>query len=205
MKTFTGRQVAEVRREFAPYEVSKVSELWNYYLQDGYFVINNALRYNIITPRLLSIVDKMLFLMSPLPKDVTIYRGLRFKHEFRVGDSFSDAGFLSTTFDKGLAWGISHDILELSVSEGTPFVFLSSELEVVLPPRCKFIIDEVINDYDDKGHTYTSLRLTAANDRPLIATVAEMPDSDAIKNDIDYLGALDVVYNLSQYDFDVTA
>ena len=205
MNHLSDHQAAEVRREFAAYEVSSISDLWKYYSGDKYFIINNALRYSVITPRLVSIVNKMLTLVSPLPKGVTLYRGLRFKHEFKVGDNFSDAAFMSTTFDKLLAWGPNRDILELSIAKSTPFVFLNSELEVVLPPRCNFTVDEVIIDYDGRGHNYILLHFSSINDTLLIATVPELPNGDSIEDDIDYLDALDIAYNLCQYLFDVTA
>lgn len=202
MKHFTGAQAAIVRREFVNYELSVKSALWKYYLQDGYFVINNALRYNIITPRLVAIVNDMLQLMSPLPRAVTLYRGLRFKHNFEVGNSFSDAAFLSTTLDQGLAWGISHDILKLSIPSNIPMAYLSSELEMVLPPGCKFVVDEVDNDYDGEGHDYISLSFVSLETKELVATVSELENSDLINNDLDYLDTLGQAYNLSQYDFD---
>jgi len=204
MKHFTGAQAAAVRREFVAYELSEKSPLWSYYLQDGYFVINNALRYNIITPRLVAIVNSMLQLMAPLPRAVTLYRGLRFKQDFKVGNSFSDAAFLSTTLDQGLAWGISHDILKLSVPNNIPIAYLSSELEIVLPPGCKFVVDEVDNDYDGRGHSYVSLSFVSLNTTELIATVPELDSSHNIDNDLDYLDILAQTYNLSQYDFDAS-
>jgi hypothetical protein len=178
--------------------------LFGYYGDDGYFIINNCLRYNILTPRFTNIVNSMVTTINTLSlsqQKMTVYRGIRYKQEFVAGNTFMDMGFLSTSYDKKVASGISRNLLQIVLPVGIPFAFLSSEFEILLPPKTKFTVDSVNYDEGDDS-VYVTMTFVGIDNSVYYANQQEIPDSSHL-DDISYLQLIDKVYNLRQYDYDV--
>lgn len=127
------------------------------YTSSGYITINDHLRHNTDVyanvsrdiSALRDAIDR-----SSVPNNIIVYRGVRQPFldslRARVGDVFTDAGFVSTTFDKDLAVGRSYrqGYIELRVPQGTRGGIGSfSESELILQSGTKFRIVSVDSDY----------------------------------------------------------
>lgn len=111
-------------------------------------------------------IDTIFKYIPPLEQDITVFRGVKFSSsDF---SELNDFGFISTTYDKPIAFEFLHDhsccLLEISISAGTkviplePFSKYPDEKELLLPPG-KF---QVIKSFESIyfGKTITIHKVT---------------------------------------------
>jgi len=84
-------------------------------------------------------IDTALAKSDPLPQETIVYRGFSRPTGYKVGDTFTDHGFTSTTLDKELAallFGRRGDLAVIRVPKGTQAVRMSeiSHPDVWAPP-----------------------------------------------------------------------
>lgn len=101
-------------------------------------------------------LDNLVKTVPPLAQDTTLYRGVSGKlsselRSLQPGDSFTDKGFSSTSYDQDVAkqfgiWGL---VVVINAPKGTKALDIDklfdepSESEVLLPRNTKFTVDSV--------------------------------------------------------------
>lgn len=195
--SLSGKQMQKIREMWSSNSLDH-DPLFRYYRDDGYFVINNCLRYNILTPRFITIINRMIntiMELPPLQKEITVYRGLRFDEKFVIGSYYQELGFMSTSYVELMARRISDKILEIRLPTSTPFAFLELELEILLPPRAKFVITNI----EDEGNILMDfIGFDPIDYQP---NYPEVPNTHHM-DDITYLYRLMDFYNIHKYDLE---
>lgn len=113
-------------------------------------------------------IDDVFKYIPPLEKSITVYRGIKFKSTLDFTADLNDFGFISTTYDKPIAFEFLDDykccLLEITLEPGTKVIPLESfskypeEKELLLPPGKFSLLRSINTTYFDKPITINKVK-----------------------------------------------
>lgn len=124
------------------------------YTSLDYVKLNTRLREEgKMNPNQRDMVERLDFSMSKAPRlggDVTVYRGIKGEHDFKVGDSFADKAFVSTSAKVGVAQHFGSTVMQVNLKKGQKALAIGgnssaggAEAEILLPRGSKFKVTAV--------------------------------------------------------------
>lgn len=113
-------------------------------------------------------LDYVFKYIPPLDHSITLYRGIKFSSRSDFNTELNDFGFISTTYDKPIAFEFLEDyqccLLEITLEPGTKVIPLESfskypeEREILLPPGKFSLIRSTNTTYFGKPITINKVR-----------------------------------------------
>lgn len=113
-------------------------------------------------------IDRIFRYIPPIDSTITVYRGVKFSSRSDFNSELNDFGFVSTTYDKTIAFEFLDDypccLLEITVSPGTkviplePFSKYPEESELLLPPGKFSLIRSINTTYFGKSITVNKVK-----------------------------------------------
>lgn len=113
-------------------------------------------------------IDDVFKYIPPIEKSITVYRGVKFESSSEFTTDLNDFGFISTTYDKPIAFEFLDDytccLLEITLDPGTKVIPLESfskypvEKELLLPPGKFSLIRSINANYFGKSITINKVK-----------------------------------------------